>query len=387
MLKFKKPILSSLILSTALFASSAFALKIELNQVDPSQFTDAKGQAALLGFGKAATFWESVLADNVTLNFDIAFDSLDPGVLGGTRSTNALYLYQNALIGVIDDIGSDADLVAASSLGCDLSQGGAFAGLCAFSFLDQEVDASGTATTELDNDGSVDNYTLAITQANAKALGFTEDDTGNVFGDSADANITFSSEFDFDFDPTDGIAGGMFDFIGVAIHEIGHALGFTSGVDTYDFFNNSGDVDLYDRTDINNPVVDEDANLDNFVVNNILDLFRYSADSLTAGAGVLDLRPGADSFFSIDGGRTAIATFSTGSDGGDGRQASHWKDNLGLGALDPTVADGEFVNVSPLDLLAFDVMGWDLVVVDVPEPGVLVLLLASSVVIFRRRKN
>jgi hypothetical protein len=363
MLKFKKSVISSIVLSSALFVSSAQALKIELNQVDPSKFTDSKGQAALAGFNEAATFWENTLADNITLNFDIAFDQLDPFVLGGTRSTNALYYYQNTLVSMIDDIKSDADLIAVSNLPCE-DQG---VGACAFSFLDTEDDGAGVRTLELDSDGSGDNFLVGLTQANAKALGFTKDDTGRAFGGSSDANITFSSEYDFDFDRTDGITSGFFDFVGVAIHEIGHALGFTSGVDVYDYYLGSG------------------FDLDPYVNGSILDLFRYSADSLAAGAGVLDFRPGADAFFSIDGGITAIAPFSTGANNGDGRQASHWKDNLGLGALDPTAARGEFVTVSQLDLLAFDVMGWD--IKEVPAPGALVILLAGSAFMFRRRKN
>jgi len=372
MLKFKKMTITALLLTTALFTSSAFALKIDLKQVDPNQFTDLDGLAALAGFEEAAAFWESTFTDDVTLNFDISFAALPANVLGSTGTNSSVFFYENVALGMINDISSAEDLISVNNIACDRSQGGEFTapGPCAISFLDSEVDALGATTAELDNDGSNDNYFLGLTQANAKALGFTADDFGNVFGNSADANITFSSDFAFDFDRTDGITANEFDFIGIAIHEIGHALGFTSGVDTYDSHNDSG---------INN--------LDNFAVNNTLDLFKFSSDSLIVGAGVLDLRPGANTYFSIDGGLTAIAPFSTGRLGGDGQQASHWKDNQGLGALDPTVSNGEFVLVSELDLLAFNVIGWDLAVVDVPEPGVIILLLTSTVILVRRRKN
>jgi hypothetical protein len=66
-----------------------------------------------------------------------------------------------------------------------------------------------------------------------------------------------------------------------------------------------------------------------------------------------------------------LGIFSNGIVRGDGRQASHWKDNMGLGIMDPTAAPGELLVVTTLDLQGLDVVGWDL---SVPEPATLGLL-------------
>src|SRR5262249_26172948 len=55
---------------------------------------------------------------------------------------------------------------------------------------------------------------------------------------------------------------------------------------------------------------------------------------------------------------TSLGTFSTGQTHGDGRQASHWKDNLALGIMDPTAAPGEQMLITNLDRQAMDVIGW-----------------------------
>jgi len=345
--------------------STAFATSIELTYND-ADFAGDQGQQALAGFRQAADFWSSLFVDDVTLNLDIGFADLAPNIIGSTGSNRAVFLYDDIIQGMANDVTSAADASAVNNLGCDDQS----VGVCALSFLDQEAD---TASPGLDNDGSADNYALALTQANAKALGFTANSWGTAFQD-ADAFITFSSSFAFDFDPSDGIDGDKMDFVGVAIHEIGHALGFTSGVDTYDYWYNAQTSPL---------------DLDNYAIINTLDLFRYSQDSLAAGDGVLDFRPGADSFFSIDGGQTSLAGFSTGVYGGDGRQASHWKDHLGLGTMDPTSGFGELNQVSTLDILAFDVMGWDLASTpQVPEPASFALFaLGGMGLLFARRKK
>lgn len=56
--------------------------------------------------------------------------------------------------------------------------------------------------------------------------------------------------------------------------------------------------------------------------------------------------------------------------GGTASQASHWKDNQGLGIMDPTASNGELLQISDLDLLGFDVIGYNII----PEPSSLALI-------------
>src|SRR4029453_8954702 len=78
--------------------------------------------------------------------------------------------------------------------------------------------------------------TMAVARANLLALGVdpgqlivrpsTYDPTTPI-----DGTLTFNSGVNFDYNPSDGITPGATDFVAVAVHEIGHALGFISAVD------------------------------------------------------------------------------------------------------------------------------------------------------------
>ena len=79
---------------------------------------------------------------------------------------------------------------------------------------------------------------------------------------------------------------------------------------------------------------------------------------------------------------------STGASTGDGRQASHWKDNFFtgdlVGVMDPTLP---YATVMPLDLpdlRALDLIGYEIFT---PEPATLCAVGLGSLLILRRRRR
>jgi len=309
----------------------------------------AVGTQARNGFEIAAAYWSSVLKDNVTINLNIGFSALGTGILGSTGSARSLLSMNQTYNALNADRTSALDNQAVANLR-PLGTSTSIPGAGAVTFTGNAINATNNGyvdtATRIDNDGGVNNSTTAVTKASAKALGLTTDVNGTAINyATADGSITFSSAFAFDFDPTNGIDADSFDFIGVAIHEIGHALGFVSGVDSFDA-----------RT---GPAVTA-GTLETFVVASQLDLFRYGS------AGNLDWSTQGVPYFSIDGGVSQLfgdSRFSTGVANGDGRQASHWKDSAAgvpqLGILDPTSGRGQMQEITALDLAAYDAIGWN----------------------------
>ena len=335
--------------SLALGAVGAQALMFNFNSSGNAQ-VDA-------GFAQAGQMWANEFIDPITINIEIGFRNFgNPNIIGqaGSSTIDVGYgAFRTALIGdaIYPENGTDPQVIAS------------LPNTTGISWRRNNV---ATGATVVDNDGSRNNNFLSVNTANAKALGLLG---ANAAGD--DAFIEFNSGFNFDFDPSNGIDNDKVDFVGVAFHEIGHALGFVSGVDDYDFFRA---VD---------PSSSRENSLNSSAVFSPLDLLRF-----TGAESVRDGRYNANSYFSLNSGVTNNARFSTGANNGDGRQASHWKDDdltngNYLGAMDPTLDFGFRVQFSVNDGRALDAIGYDVV----PEPATMLALAAGVAALGARRRR
>ncbi|MCE9544016.1 MAG: NF038122 family metalloprotease [Planctomycetia bacterium] len=332
----------------------AGALTIVASQASAAMvfnFTNQGGATAqmMAGMAEAGALWSARLHDPITIEIRIKAASLPAGVLGHTDSFYDPYSYtdvRNAMLGdrlSADDFSSAGKLQAGPlfSMLINRTANNPNGVVSATPYFDTGVGGPGQA-------GPENNTTVRMTTANAKALGLSPPHSILL-----DGIITFSTQNIYDFDRSNGISPTKLDFVGVAAHEIGHVLGFDSGVDVLD--GNAAAPGLND-------------NQLKFVTP--LDLFRFSPRSQGAGGGigVIDWTDDSvDKYLSVDGGTTPVATFSNGST----YEASHWKFNLGQGIMDPTATGGTLMQISTNDLRAFDVIGYDTATVPEPATGTL----------------
>lgn len=259
-----------------------------------------------------AAYIESLFSDSVTVVITLGFESMSPGILGSTSSNYASSVtWANTRAGLI--AGMDPDDVIQNYLPSGSS-------------IPVRYDGnSGTVTNE---------NRCFFTKANYRAT------IGSVTGDAAD--MTINSDFNWDYDPSNGITSGYYCFQSVLAHELGHVLGFTSGADFRYILKDIETLDVY-RFQLSDGTGD------------------YNPDTLaefqTTARMVDQNKPGTNDDVNSD-----IISVEYQMSDGDPYQCSHFSQGNVNGIMQPAVSSGstfypDFYKTP--DKAMFDAIGWD----------------------------
>jgi hypothetical protein len=275
---------------------------------------------------QAAGWWQAVLADSVQLQVEIKLadsSQLGPLTLASTEYGFAAFDYPILRHALEQDATSAADRMAVRFLPVD-----ATLAMRTRAGDGQTIVAQGTANW---------NHYVTVTSANAKALGLDPE----LANGEVDGRIVINADWLAEMQ-TDSVRPlSQADLTLLLAHELGHVLGFQSGVDQIDL-----------SVLPNGPLAPFD--LHGFSVIHTLDLMRYSPESLP----LIDMAPGGTPYFSLNGGLQPLAYFATGEFNGDGWQASHWRQGQGL--MEAAQSGDAGSPITHLDQLAMDAIGWDL---------------------------
>jgi Ca2+-binding RTX toxin-like protein len=181
---------------------------------------------------------------------------------------------------------------------------------------DQSTTADSSAVASLPAaDPTGGNYWVTTSEGKALGLVAASTDVDGYIGFGSSAGL-------FDYNNADGIGAGQYDFFGVVAHEISEVMGrlLLTGATIGSFLNS-------------------------YVP---LDLFHYSSP------GIRDFSGSTPGYFSIDGGATSLETFNTLSSG----DAGDWA-GATIDAFNAFATPGVALPVSPVDLTALDVIGWN----------------------------
>jgi len=268
--------------------------------------------AAIPAFAAAETYIENLFSDPITVSIDVTFQSLPSGVIGATSSqfvSNVTYATSRS--GLISGMDSNDFIQNYLPLG---------------NTIPVRYNGSSSAIT---NEGFI-----TWTRANYRAT------VGSTSGTAA--SMAFNSSMAFDYDPSDGVPGSLISFVDVAIHEVGHALGFVSGADsTTSSYMNALDIFRFQRTD---------------------GAFDYNPDTPEEW----QVRPRLVDYNTPDDEHcvdVAGSTVDYWMEDGNPWQASHFKEQTPpIGLMDPALANGEtrYPNYfSTRDIAVFDAIGYD----------------------------
>lgn len=237
----------------------------------------------------AVSYFESQFTDHVTINIAVGYGEVGGYTLGsGALGESLTYLSNFSYSQIKNALATDATTADDTSAVASLS-----------------------ATSPV-------NGSFWTSTAEAKAL--------SLMGASSqvDGYVGFASGNLFDYNSSDGITGGLYDFYGTVAHEISEVMGRSLFVgETIGTTSNSYDV---------------------------LDLFHYSAN------GVRDFSGTTPGYFSVNSGATNLDNFNTNSGGDDG----DWATSAGADSFSAFATPGAVDTISQTDLRELDVLGWNL---------------------------
>lgn len=278
----------------------------------------------------AGRLWENAFHDDVTVNIEFQYGALPDGYLGGARPNMLRVNYGDAIPQLgLDRISAD-DQTATQHLPTTKAANGQTS-------IARWINRTATQSKKWHTDTSTTN--LWLTRANAKALGIVKGNDQTI-----DAVIRLNSGVNWDFYPYAGIKSGQYDFMGTVVHELGHTLGFLSGVDVLDF---------YAKQQIYRPDTAYD-----YVTS--MDLFRRSDWTIGKGQIAWTVDETTE-YFSINGGRNRIANFTNGAamyNNADDFQLSHFRANE-ASVMRPVLYSGQRSAIGEVDLRLLDTIGWD----------------------------
>jgi hypothetical protein len=281
---------------------------------------------AKAAFNRAALIWEEQIQSPIKIYIQVDFGPTNFGVawssestLGSTSSFSTSRPLQTVRQSLIDGASTAEESALYGSL---------------------------PASTLPTNNGGA--TTISISTSIARAMGLLNP---VATPEEQAPRIGFNSNFRFDFDPTDGITSNSeglsrTDFEAVAVHEIGHALGFTSRAG---------------RADGTTP--------------SVWDIFRFAAGTTLSTFGTAQrlmkntatVSNGEAQYYFSGGQDLALSTGGADGEatGGDGNQSSHWKQRslnggVYIGIMDPRIPSNTRRQITVNDTTALNFMGYNL---------------------------